>query len=441
MTETPSSSTISTRLQSIASRAKDAPALAFTTLAHHIDIELLREAHRRTRKSGATGVDGVTAQQYAVELESNLERLRGQMHAGTYRAPPVRRVHIPKGDGTQTRPIGIPAFEDKVLQRAVAMVLEAIYEQDFMDCSYGFRPGRSAHQALESLRAQMMAIGRGWIVEVDIRKFFDTLDHAHLREILRQRIRDGVLLRLISKWLHAGVMESGALSFPDAGTPQGGVISPLLANVYLHEVLDTWFERDVQPRLLGRAFLVRYADDFVIGFAREDDARRVMDALPKRFGKYGLTLHPDKTRLIEFRVPRGGPGKPDDPSSTTRSFDLLGLRHFWGRTRKGNWAIFRKTAADRLSRAVHAIAHWCRDNRHRPVSEQWRMLCQKVRGHYGYYGLPANWSRLSAFLRAVGAAWHKWLNRRSSRRWLTWPRWQALLQRFPLPPPPQALQA
>ncbi len=440
MTETSGSSLISTRLQSIAKLAKDAPTLAFTTLAHHIDIELLREAYRRTRKSGATGVDGVTAQQYAADLEGNLERLRERMHAGTYRAPPVRRVHIPKGDGTQTRPIGIPAFEDKVLQRAVAMVLESIYEQDFMDCSYGFRPARSAHQALDALRTQMMAIGSGWIVEVDIRKFFDTLDHAHLREILRQRIRDGVLLRLIGKWLHAGVMECGVLSFPDAGTPQGGVISPLLANVYLHEVLDAWFEREVRPRLMGRAFLVRYADDFVIGFAREDDARRVMDVLPKRFGRYGLTLHPDKTRLIEFRVSRGRPRKPDDPPPA-QTFELLGFRHFWGRTRKGNWAIFRKTATGRISRALRTIAQWCRVHRHRPVVEQWKVLCQKVRGHYGYYGMRSNGTHLSIFLRGVVAAWRKWLNRRSNSRRLTWARWWALLRRFPLPQPPKLLIA
>ncbi|WP_437475749.1 reverse transcriptase domain-containing protein [Sorangium sp. So ce1014] len=261
MKETPGSQNISTKLEQIAKLAREAPGTAFTTLAHHIDIEWLREAYRRTRKDGAVGVDGQTADEYAAHLEDNLRSLHERAKSGTYRAPPVRRVLIPKGDGSQTRPIGIPTFEDKVLQRAVVMVLEAIYEQDFLHGSYGFRRGRSAHQALHALRDQVMRMGGGWVLEVDIRKFFDTLDHGHLQEILRRRVRDGVLLRLIGKWLHAGVLESGAVSFPESGSPQGGVISPLLSNVYLHEVLDVWFEQEVKPRLQGRAFLIRYADD------------------------------------------------------------------------------------------------------------------------------------------------------------------------------------
>jgi RNA-directed DNA polymerase len=249
-------------------------------------------------------------------------------------------------------PLTVPTLEDKVLQRAVVMLLEPIYEQDFDAGSYGFRPGRSAHQALEELWKRTMDSSGGWILEVDIRKFFDTLDHAHLRTILRQRIRDGVLLRLIDKWLSAGVLEDGNLSFPDQGSPQGGVISPLLANVYLHEVLDVWFESEVQPRLRGRSFLIRYADDFVIGFADESDARRVLDVLPKRFGKYGLTIHPDKTRLVAFRPPVES-SKRDVPTggSTSESFDLLGFTHFWGRSRAGKWVVKRRTSKDRLRRA------------------------------------------------------------------------------------------
>ena len=276
MTGAPNPDPISTRQQRIAQLAREAPGMAFTSLAHHIDIEWLKEAYRLTRKDGATGVDGQTARDYAANLEENLQTLLDRAKSGTYRAPPVRRVHIPKGDGSSTRPIGIPTFEDKLLQRAVVMVLEQVYEQDFLDCSYGFRPERSAHQALESFWSQMMKMGGGWVVEVDIKKFFDTLDHGHLREFLRLRVRDGVLLRLIGKWLNAGVMEAGCIANSDTGTPQGGVISPLLANVFLHEVLDKWFEREVQPRLKGRAFLVRYADDFVIGCSCEEDARRIM---------------------------------------------------------------------------------------------------------------------------------------------------------------------
>ena len=303
MEETSSSRAISLKLERIEKLAKEAPQMAFTTLAHHIDSDWLREAYRRTRKDGATGVDGQSAEEYAVNLVDNLQSLLDRAKSGMYRAPPVRRVDIPKGDGSETRPIGIPTFEDKVLQRAVAMLLEAVYEQDFQPCSYGFRPGRSAHQALGALRDEAMRIGGGWVLEVDIRKFFDTLDHSHLRSILHHRVRDGVILRLIGKWLNAGVQQAGRLLYLEEGTPQGGVISPLLANIYLHEVLDVWFARDVVPKLRGKATLVRYADDFVLLFQTEEDARRVWDILPKRFGKYGLTLHPEKTRLVEFRRP------------------------------------------------------------------------------------------------------------------------------------------
>jgi RNA-directed DNA polymerase len=253
--------TVSTRQQRIAELAKQSPEMGFTSLAHHIDLVWLIAAYQRTRKDGAVGVDGQTAEAYAEHLVDNLQSLLDRAKSGTYRAPPVRRAYIPKGTGSETRPLGIPTFEDKVLQRAVVMVLEAVYEQDFRDCSYGYRPGRSAHQALDALWRQTMATGGGWVVEVDIRKFFDTLDHAHLRDLLRRRIRDGVLLRLIGKWLNAGVLEEGSLTFPEAGSPQGGVISPLLANIYLHYVLDVWFEEEVKPCLKGRAFLIRYADD------------------------------------------------------------------------------------------------------------------------------------------------------------------------------------
>ena len=262
MAETSSSKTVSTKLERIAELARAMPQAALTTLAHHIDIDWLREAYRRTRKDGATGIDRQTGDEYARNLDDNLRSLLERAKSGSYVAPPVRRVHIPKaGDGSQTRPIGIPTFGDKVLQRAVAMVLEAVYEQSFLDCSYGFRPGRSAHQALRVVQSQTVMMAGRWVLEVDIRNFFGTLDHSHLRSIVRKRVRDGVLLRLIGKWLNAGVMEDGAIEYPEAGTPQGGVISPILANLYLHEVLDEWFAQQVVPRLAGRATLVRFADD------------------------------------------------------------------------------------------------------------------------------------------------------------------------------------
>src|SRR5215475_12375422 len=313
------SATASTKQERIAELAKPSPQRACTSLAYLMDLDWLMEAYRRTRKDGAVGVDGVTAEDYERDLEGNLRRLLDRAKSGTYQAPPVRRVHIPKGgSATETRPLGIPTLEDKVLQRAVVMLLEPIYEQDFVDCSYGFRRGRSAHQALDSFRNQLMDCRGGWVLEVDIRKFFDTLGHGQLRTFLRLRVRDGVLLRLIDKWLKAGVMEDGSVSYPEAGAPQGGVASPLLSNVFLHYVLDLWFEQDVKPRLRQRAFLVRYADDFVMGFRDERDAQRVLDVLPKRFDKYGLTLHPTKTKLVPFGPPssstkdRNGPqgGRP-----------------------------------------------------------------------------------------------------------------------------------
>jgi len=431
MPETQDSVTISTKLEQIAMLAKRSPKMAFTSLAHHIDLEWLREAYRRTRKDGATGIDGQDADEYAIHLENNLRSLLERAKSGAYRAPPVRRVHIPKGTGGETRPIGIPTFEDKVLQRAVAMLLSAIYEQDFNDCSYGFRPKRSAHQALNELRNAAMTMKVGWVLEADIRKFFDTLDHTHLMTILRRRVRDGVLLRLIGKWLKAGILEDGELSLPDAGSPQGGVISPLLANIYLHEVLDEWFESVVKQRLQGRVLLVRYCDDFVLLFSRQNDARRVLEVLPKRFGKYGLTLHPDKTRLLNFRRPVlrprvGGRAKPG-------TFSFLGFSHLWTKSRQGNWVIKQRTACDRFTRALIRVTQWCRENRHQPVRWQWQVLTQKLRGHFGYFGITGNYEAILRFYREVRRVWRKWLNRRSQRARMRWDRMEALLERYPLP--------
>ena len=426
-----------TKQQRIAELARRSPQMGFTSLAYLMDIDWLRAAFHRTRKDGAPGVDGQTWSGYEKDLETNLQSLLDRAKSGTYRAPPVRRVYIPKaGSATETRPIGIPTLEDKVLQRAVVMLLEPIYEQDFASGSYGFRPGRSAHDALEDLWKRTMDSGGGWILEVDIRKFFDTLDHAHLRKLLQLRVRDGVLNRLIGKWLKAGVLESGNVSYPDAGSPQGGVISPLAANVYLHYVLDVWFRQEVRPRLKGTAHLIRYADDFVILFTHEDDARRVMEVMPKRFGKYGLTLHPDKTRLIPFRRPPARTdGGADDRADQPGTFDLLGFTHYWGRTRRGGWAVMRKTATKRLSRAVRSIAQWCRKHRHQPVCQQHATLSQKVRGHYAYYGITGNARALQWFLLAVHRAWRQWLNRRNRQREMLWDRFNRLLKRYRLPQP------
>jgi RNA-directed DNA polymerase len=426
-----------TKQQRIAELAKQAPQMGFTSLNHHLDLLWLGEAYNRTRKDGAPGVDGQTADDYVLSFRENLESLLDRAKSGTYRAPPVRRVRIPKGTGNETRPLGIPTLEDKILQRAVVMALEPIYEQDFLNCSYGFRPGRSAHQALQALWQQTMDLGGCWLVEVDIRKFFDTLDHAHLRALLRQRVRDGVLLRLIDKWLQAGVLEDGELTYPEAGTPQGGVISPLLANVYLHYVLDVWFAEVVKPCLKGRAFLVRYADDFVMGFACEADARRVLDVLPQRFGKYGLTIHPDKTRLLPFLRPSSRPvstGSPGVPPPG--SFDFLGFTHYWSRSQKGFWVVKRKTAGSRFQRALTRIAAWCRLNRHLPIAEQGRVLSQKLQGHFAYYGgLIGNLRCLENFRHAVLSLWRTWLSRRHRRGQWPWARFNRLLMVLVLPRP------
>jgi group II intron reverse transcriptase/maturase len=443
MTEIPSSEAVSTKHERIAELAKNMPKAVLRSLSHHIDVAWLQEAHRRTRKDGAKGVDGQSADEYAKELERNLQSLLDRAKSGAYRAPPVRRVHIPKGDG-QTRPLGIPTFEDKVLQRAVAMVLEAVYEQDFLDCSYGFRPGRSAHQALSKLRDTMMEMGGGWALEVDIRKYFDTIDHEHLHTMLRQRIGDGVVLRLIGKWLNAGVMERGELNYPEAGTPQGGVISPMLANIFLHSVLDTWFESEVKPRLRGRAELVRFADDFVMAFEYEDDARRVHKVLPKRFEKHGLTLHPDKTRLVPFRRP---PYSKDDDGTTKGSeqgtFDLLGFTLYWARSERRYWVIQLKTARDRFIRTLHRLNEWCRRNRHLPVSEQSKRIRRALVGHFAYFGVVGNRGRLLALRHATYRIWRSWLNRRSQRSRVTWAKMKAIHDRYPLPelPEPRSLRA
>lgn len=426
--------TVSTKLERIAKLAKQMPSAVLTSLSHHIDIEWMHEAHRRVRKDGAVGVDGQTADEYARNLEANLQSLLDRAKSGDhYRAPPVRRVHIPKGDGTKTRPIGIPTFEDKVLQKAVAMALEAVYEQDFLPCSYGFRPGRSAHDALQALWEQTMAMGGGWVLEGDIEAFFDSVNHAKLRETLSQRVRDGVVTRLIGKWLNAGVMEEGAIRHPDIGTPQGGVVSPLLANVFLHEVLDAWWERDVRPRLRGRAALVRYADDFVMVFETEEDARQVAEVLPKRFEKYGLRLHPEKTRLVRFERPDSRPPSDDGGGSGPSSFDLLGFTHFWAKSRKGNWVVKRKTAKDRFSRTLRRIATWCRRNRHLPVRDQHTALGRKLRGHDGYYGITGNARALDVLRHCVKRIWRKWLDRRSWRTRMDWQRMSQLLRVYPLP--------
>jgi group II intron reverse transcriptase/maturase len=364
-------------------------------------------------------------------LDTCLPELLSRAKSGAYRAPPVRRVHIPKERG-KTRPIGIPTHEDKVLQRSVAMVLEPVFEQEFCDFSYGFRPGRSAHDALASLWHGTMKMGGGWVLDVDVSNFFDSVDHRVCRDLLARRVRDGVITRLVGKWLRAGVLEKGAIRYTDLGTPQGGVISPLLANIYLHYVLDEWWAKEVQPRLRGQSLMIRYADDLVMVFERERDARRVKAVLASRIAKYGLSLHPEKTRLLPFGRPPSGTrrngGKP-------ASFDFLGFTHYWGKARNGRWVVKRKTMCSRQNRAILGIDRWCRKYRHLPVVVQARVLGRKLRGHYAYYGVTGNIRSLRTVLYQASRRWRKWLSRRSQRARIPWARMLAIMARHPLPEP------
>jgi group II intron reverse transcriptase/maturase len=410
--------------------ARKKPGTVLFSLNHVIDFEWMREAYIRTRKDGATGIDGVRAQEYEANLEANLRDLSERIKSGRYEAPPVRRTYIPKADGSQ-RPLGIPTFEDKIAQRAITMVLEAVYEQDFLPCSYGFRPGRSAHQALRQLSGAIMVRKQYWVLDVDVRKYFDSISHSHLREILDQRVTDGVVRRMIDKWLNAGVLEAGNLHLMTEGTPQGGVVSPMLSNIFLHHVLDKWFEDDVRPRMRGEATLVRFADDFVMTCETYHDAKRIMDVLGKRLARFGLTLHPDKTHFIDFRpLLRGG----TPPDCKAQSFDFLGFTHSWGKSQKGNDVVRQTTAKSRFARSLAAVKDWCRTNRHRPVPEQRARLSAALNGHYAYYGITGNIRRLQEYLYQVRRIWYKWLKRRTrGSRSLTWARFSALLDRHPLP--------
>jgi group II intron reverse transcriptase/maturase len=418
---------LSTKLQRIARRAQEEPIAKFSSLSANLTLRMLREAYSRVRKDGAAGIDEQTAKQYAENLEENLRSLRHRIRTNKYRAPAVKRVWIPKEGGE--RPIGIPTFEDKIVQRAVHMLLEPIYEQDFQDCSYGFRKGRNAHKALKAIREQCMNDGIEYIIDADIKSYFDSINHAQLREILQQRVSDGGILRLIGKWLKAGVLENGQRYYPEDGTPQGGVISPLLANIFLDYVLDRWFVEVVQPRMKGKVFLVRYADDFVIGCQYQEDAGRIMEVLPKRMEKYKLTIHPEKTRLINFSKPRGN-------KRNENTFDFLGFTLYWSKSQRGYWVIKLKTAKKRVSRFMKRVGKWCKENRHQPLNMQYHKLKQMLRGYFNYFGVTCNSPVLWSIRYHTLLVWHKWLSRRGARKRMLYERfYRCIAVRFPLPKP------
>jgi len=401
----------------------------FTSLHHLIDGEWMREAYRLTRKDGATGIDGVTAADYEKDLEAKLDDLLDRMMSGRYFAPPVRRHYIPKADGTK-RPLGIPTFEDKVAQRAILMLLEPIYETDFLPCSYGFRRGRSAHDALDELRAGIIEQRQRWVIDADLKSYFDSISHTHLRSFLDLRIKDGVARRMIDKWLKAGVLEEGTVHRPVAGAPQGGVLSPILSNIFLHHVLDKWFEDEARPRLRGNCQLVRFADDFVVALEDRHSGKRLLDVLGKRLGRYGLTLHETKTRYVDFRRRRPY-GRHWMASATT--FDFLGFTHVWGRSMKGKDVVRQITAKGRFARALKSVHDWCKRNRHLPIEAQHDYLARAIRGHCAYYGRTGNGKRLEWFRYQVARTWRKWLARRSRLRRMTWDWMNELLKRYPLP--------
>jgi RNA-directed DNA polymerase len=423
---------VSTKQARIAELARKNPSMAFTSLNHHLDVELLRRAFELTRKDGAVGIDGHTAADYEKSLEVNLEALLGRIKSGSYKAPPVRRAYIPKADGSM-RPLGIPTFEDKVAQRAIVLLLEPIYEHDFLPCSYGFRPGRSAHDALRDLRAGIMTRNGRWVIDVDLRRYFDTIDHGHLRAFLDRRVTDGVIRRMIDKWLKAGVLEEDAIRRSDVGTPQGGVISPLLANIFLHYVLDEWFARDVVPRMKRACSLVRYCDDFVMVFEDWLDCDRVHRVLGKRLSKYGLELHVEKTKRVDFRFTR--PNGERHAATQATTFNFLGFTHVWGKSMRGKNVVYQRTAKDRFARALRRVTEWCRWNRHRPIPEQHARLSRMMIGHFVYYGITGNDVRLRWYAHRVVRIWVHWLRRRSRGARGGWQKYQALLQRHVLPRP------
>lgn len=425
------SQTISTKLQRIANQVRNYPDMVFNNLYHLIDLEFLQEAYRQSNKRSGAGVDKIKAKDYAVNLIPNLQDLHQRLKENRYVAPPVERVWIDK-EGGKKRPIGKPCFEDKIVQRAVVMILEAIYNQVFYDFSHGFRKGHSQHQALHELRELCRQMNVGWIVDADVSGFFDNISHSLLQYLVKQKINDGGILRLIGKWLHAGVIEAGTLSYPESGTPQGGVASPMLANIFLHYVLDDWFIKEVRPRMKGRCFIIRFADDFIIGCELEEDALRVMNVIPKRFSRFSLTIHPEKTVLVRFKKP----SKVVNKDNENCTFDFLGFTHYWAKTQRGFWVIKRKTIGKRLRRFMKSIWQWCKDKRHEPLHEQFLVLSSKLRGYYQYYGIRCNFKALETVFEFTLKAWRYWLSRRSRKGFISIKKFTvSILSKFSLPKP------
>ena len=420
---------MSTQIDRISELAREDSKRQFYSIAHMITPEALNAAFRGLRKKASAGVDGVTYETYERDAARNIQALHERLKNGKYQAQPLRRVYILKEDGKQ-RPLSIPALEDKIVQKAVLEILNAIYEQDFLECSYGFRPGRGPHQALDEVGRVICTRPTGWILEIDITAYFDSIVRQQLMELIEKRVRDRSVLHLIRKWIQTGVIEEGRLLVSETGTGQGQTISPLLANIYLHYVLDEWVENEVKPRLRGEAHEIRFADDAVLCFQYKEDAEKVMEVLPKRFAKYGLTLHPEKTRLVEFG--RYAEANAKRRGKKPATFDILGITYVCARSRKGKFTVHVKTMKKRFKRGLRAITEWCQENRHMPVDEQQKTLNAKLRGHYQYYGRPTNYRSIRRFYQEVCYIWRKWLSRRTRGNGMTREKFAAILRKHPL---------
>ncbi len=417
----------------ISERARKEPKLQFTSLAHLLNKKFLRECYLDLGRDRASGIDGVSWQAYGENLYENLANLVKRMKAKQYRPKPAKRVYIPKNE-YEKRPLGLPSLEDKVVQKGISRILEAIYEEDFLDCSYGFRPGRSCHDVLRTVDQTIMKRPVRYVIEADIKGFFDNVSHDWLLKMLEVRIKDPSFLLLIRRFLKAGYIEEGRLVKTEQGTPQGGNLSPMLANIFLHYVLDLWFEKRIKPHVVGEVFLVRYADDFLIMTRRLSDAQRIERMLKDRFDKFDLTLHPEKTRTISFS--RWEPKNAKQQGRKPYTFDFLGFTHYWLRTHEGWYMLSRRTSGKRFRRACRAMNDWLRSVRNWcKTKEWWRILASKLRGHYQYYGISGNSRMLKIFNYQVIRMVHKWLNRRSQRNRWSWKRFTEYLKHYPLPEP------
>ena len=425
--------TMQTKLDLISELAGGNRKLRINNVYYLLNAENLCESYFQLKTGKATGVDGISIEEYGKKLAGNIKQLTGRIRRGAYRPQPVRRTYIPKASG-KVRPLGIPAVEDKIVQHCMSQILTAVYENDFMDFSYGFRPGRNCHQALQRLDRAIMTKPVNYIVDADIRGFFDTVNHEWMIKFLEHRMNEPKFMRLLRRFLKSGYMEDGLLYTTDKGTPQGGLISPVLANIYLHYVLDLWFDRRIKPNCKGYVELVRYADDFIICAQYQEEAERIYEQLKQRVEKFGLELAADKTRIIEFG--RKSAGKAKQTGKRLETFNFLGFTHYAGKSRKGNFLLGRKTCRKKIQVKLNELGQWLKSIRNRfRIKDWWPILQSKITGHYRYYGVSGNTRSLNQFYRIVQHLVFKWINRRSQRCSMNWKSFQLYLKRYTLPEP------